>query len=79
MGSDYLIEIDDENRLIFAANLDRQTLDEVKQKLTAQAKALWTDLFDNHFEQYETILSSEKDANRRWVRVVAAMTMAPTS
>ena len=64
LGSDYLIEIDDENRLIFAANLDRQTLDEVKQKLTAQAKALWTDLFDNHFEQYETIVvASEKDAD----------------
>ena len=52
MGSDYLIEIDDENRIVFAADLDRQTLDEVKQKLTAQAKALWNDLFDNHFEQY---------------------------
>ena len=64
LGSDYLIEVDDENRLIFAANLDRQTLDEVKQKLTAQAKALWTDLFDNHFEQYETIVvASEKDAD----------------
>ena len=56
LGSDYLIETDDENRLVFAANVDRQTLDEVKQKLAAQAKALWNDLFDNHFEQYVTIV-----------------------
>jgi predicted esterase/Flp pilus assembly protein TadD len=62
LGSDYLIDADEENRLVFAANVDRKTLEEVKQKLAAQAKALWNDLFDNHFEQYVTvILLSDKD------------------
>ena len=64
-GGDYLIETDDENRLVFATTIDRQTLDEVKEKLTAQAKALWNDLFDNRFEQYvAVIVLSEKDATR---------------
>ena len=63
MGSDYLIETDNENRIVFVTNVDRQTLDDVKQKLAAHANALWNDLFDNHFEQYLTvIMPSDKDS-----------------
>lgn len=56
-GSDYLIEIDHERKLIFATNVDRDTLERLKQELTKQTKAMWSgDLFDNKFEKYITVI-----------------------
>jgi hypothetical protein len=55
-GEGYLHEIDHDRRLVFATNVDRQTLDEMKQRLSAYASAQWKDLFTYPFEQYLTIV-----------------------
>ena len=62
-GKDYLCEIDHDRKLVFATNIDQRTLDEVKANLTAEATALWADIFDYKPAQYLTIIiPSEKDA-----------------
>jgi tetratricopeptide (TPR) repeat protein len=62
-GKKYLCEIDHEHKLVFATSVDQRTLEEVKAQLTAEAKALWTDLFDYKPEQYLTVvIPSEEDA-----------------
>ncbi len=61
-GKNYICAIDHEHKLVFATNIDQRTLDEVKAQLTAEAKALWDDLFDHKPEQYLTvIIPSEED------------------
>lgn len=51
-GDDYLYEIDDADKLIFATNTDRPTLDALKAGLIRQAHAQWTQLFEHKPEQY---------------------------
>ena len=61
-GKNYICAIDHEHKLVFATNIDQRTLDEVKAQLTAEAKALWGDLFEHKPEQYLTvIIPSEED------------------
>lgn len=61
-GKNYICAIDHEHKLVFATNIDQRTLDEVKAQLTAEAKALWNDLFEHKPEQYLTvIIPSEED------------------
>jgi len=55
-GSDYLIRIDHEDKIVFATNTDEATLKEVQADLTRQAKALWKQLFEHRFERYVTII-----------------------
>lgn len=55
-GEGYLVEVDHDNRLVFATNVDRATLDELKARLTAQAEALRAELFTHGFEQYVTVV-----------------------
>lgn len=62
-GKKYLCEIDHGHKLVFATNVDKRTLEEVKAQLTAQAKALWADLFHYRPEAYLTVvIPSEEDA-----------------
>ena len=66
MGGDCQVEIDDENRLVLAAGDGRRALDEMKQSLVPHAKALWNDLFANHFNQYVAVmLLPAKDVQHR--------------
>jgi tetratricopeptide (TPR) repeat protein len=55
-GKGYICAIDHEHKLVFATNIDQRTLDEVKAQLTAEAKALWNDLFEHKPEQYLTVI-----------------------
>ena len=55
-GKDYLYEIDHDRKIVFATNVDRKTLDEMKQSLTHYASAQWRDLFTHSFEQYVTVV-----------------------
>lgn len=52
MGSEYICEVDHPNRMVFATNVDRRMLDEVKAALVAHARALWGELFSNNIEEY---------------------------
>ncbi len=64
-GQDYAYEIDHDHRMVFATNVDSQTLSEMKQRLTAYAMAQWKDLFENTFEKYLTIVIPKKE-DWRW-------------
>ena len=55
-GEGYIVRIDHANKLVFATNIDRQTLSELTDHLTAYAEAMWNDLFGHRFEQYVTIV-----------------------
>jgi hypothetical protein len=61
-GADYLYEIDDTDKLIFATNTDQATLDDLKHNLLRQAHAQWAMLFDHHPDQYiEVVVPSLRD------------------
>ena len=55
-GEGYAYEIDHDRKLVFATNVDKQTLAEMKDRLTAYATAQWNDLFDSRFDTYLTIV-----------------------
>ena len=64
-GPDYIMEIDHERRLIFATNVDRETLEMLKKELTRQTKAMWSGkLFDNKFERYITVVIPKPESVR---------------
>ncbi len=64
-GKGYLYEIDHDRKLVFATNVDRRTLVEMKQRLTAYAAAQWKGLFTNRFERYLTIVIP-KSSDWKW-------------
>ena len=64
-GQDYAYEIDHDRKLVFATNIDSQTLTEMKDRLTAYATAQWKDLFDSRFDTYLTIVIP-KNEDWRW-------------
>ena len=51
-GDDYLYEIDDADKLIFATNTDRPTLDALKQNLVRQAHSQWEQIFEHKPDEY---------------------------
>jgi len=55
-GEGYLYEIDHDRKLVFATNVDRRTLRDMKRRLTAYASAQWKHLFGHRFERYLTIV-----------------------
>jgi hypothetical protein len=55
-GEDYIVEVDPARRLVFATDIDREVLEDLKTYLTAHAEALWGELFDHRFDQYVTII-----------------------
>ena len=56
LGDGFLYEVDDPLKLIFATSTDRKTLDEVRQRLTGQARALQGDLFSTGLKDYVTVV-----------------------
>lgn len=56
LGDKYIYEIDQEAKLLYAANTDRQTLDAVKHWLGAQAKSQWQQIFEHHPDQYIAVV-----------------------
>ncbi|MFB3892984.1 MAG: PDZ domain-containing protein [Phycisphaerae bacterium] len=65
-GEGYICEIDHDIKLVVATNVDRQTLDNLKARLTRQAAALWNDLFSHKFEQYITVVISKTDSSNMY-------------
>lgn len=61
-GQDYICEVVPRNRLVVATNIDRPTLDGLKERLMAQSEALWNDLFRHKFEQYVTVVVPKTDS-----------------
>ncbi len=68
-GAGYLYEIDHERKLVFATNVDRQTLEEMKTRLTAYASAQWAGLFEHGFDRYLAIVIP-RGRDWRWGRAV---------
>lgn len=61
-GSGYLYEIDDQDKLIFATNIDKTTLDELKHNLLRQAHSQWDLLFSHKPDQYiSVVVPSHRD------------------
>ena len=56
MGEGYLYEVDHHNHIIFATDVDRKTLDELKRLLTLYARIQWRDLFSCPFDDYVTVV-----------------------
>lgn len=55
-GQGYLYEIDDADKLIFATNTDRATLDALKNNLVRQAHSQWKMLFEHKPDQYIAVV-----------------------
>jgi hypothetical protein len=61
-GPNYICEIDDQDKFIFATNTDQATLDALKKMLVSQARSQWKTLFEHHPEGYIAIvIPSAKD------------------
>jgi tetratricopeptide (TPR) repeat protein len=61
-GNDYLYEIDETDKLIFATNTDRPTLEALKQNLLRQAHSQWDQIFEHKPDQYiSVVLPSPRD------------------
>lgn len=54
-GADMLYEVDDQLKLIFATSTDRATLDDVKRRLSAHARAIQAGLFTTPLQGYVTV------------------------
>jgi len=68
-GAGYICEIDHARKLVFATNIDRRTLEDLKKYLTAYAEAQWGGLFTHRFEQYVTIVVPKPADARRLLGV----------
>ncbi len=56
LGDGFLYDADAQLKLIFATNTGRETLAEVKQRLTLQTRALRADLFSGGLKDYVTVV-----------------------
>ena len=68
-GDGYLYELDEERKLIFATNTDRQTLTELKAWLQAQANSQWAELFEHRPDQYIAVVLPSPSDYREIVKV----------
>jgi len=55
-GEGFICEIDHANKMVFATDVDRRTLSELRASLSRYAKAQWKTLFDHGFEEYVTVV-----------------------
>lgn len=55
-GEDYLYEMDEQDKLIFATNTDQQTLNVLKDHLIRQAHSQWAELFEHKPDQYIAVV-----------------------
>lgn len=56
LGTGYLYEIDEQDKLIFATNTDAPTLAALKKWLLAQARSQWEQVFEHKPDQYISIV-----------------------
>jgi len=62
-GEGFICEIDHENKIVFATDIDRRTLGELKTSLSQYAAAQWRTLFDNAFDEYVTVVIPREAKN----------------
>ena len=62
-GEGFICEIDHDSKQVFATDIDRRTLSELRASLSRYAAAQWKTLFDNTFEQYVTIVIPRQAKN----------------
>jgi len=55
-GPGFICEIDHDNKLVFATDVDTRTLKELKVSLSEYAAAQWKSLFENRFDEYVTVV-----------------------
>jgi hypothetical protein len=67
-GEGYLFEVDEQNKLIFATNVDSATLAALKNWLLAQARSQWGDLFEHKPDEYITVVVPSGPDYRKIVR-----------
>jgi hypothetical protein len=71
LGDKYLFEVDPETKLIFAAQVDAQSLAAVKKWLTMQARSQWEQLFEHKPDQYvAVVLPSAGDFRKIIARII---------
>jgi hypothetical protein len=71
LGDKYLFDVDYDTKLIFAADIDAQSLAAVKKWLTMQAKSQWQQLFSHKPDQYVAIvLPSPVDFRRIITKII---------
>jgi hypothetical protein len=67
-GADYLYEVDEDQKLIFATNIDRATLDALKTWLHAQAKSQGELLFSHKSDEFIRVVVPSLADYRKLVR-----------
>ncbi len=68
-GDSYLYEVDESDKLVFATNIDRATLDDLKHNLEAQAHSQWAQIFDHRPDEFVTIVVPSLGDYRKLVRM----------
>jgi tetratricopeptide (TPR) repeat protein len=56
LGSHYVYELDEKNKLIFASDTDKETEESLKSWLTRQAVSQWAQLFEHRPDNYIVVL-----------------------
>ena len=64
-GDDYIYELDDADKLIFASATDQPTLDALKQALIRQAHSQWDQIFEHKPDQYIAVVVPTPRDHRR--------------
>lgn len=67
-GEDYIVDIDEERKIVYATNQSQACLEELKAALNDYADAQWKTLFDNRPTYYTTILCPSPEDFRKMVR-----------
>jgi tetratricopeptide (TPR) repeat protein len=68
-GDSYLYELDEQKKLIFATNIDAETLTELKNWLTAQATSQWAELFEHKPDQFVSVVIPSPADYRKIVKM----------
>ncbi len=66
-GENYMYEVDEQDKLIFATNTDASTLEALKHALIKQARAQWKQIFDHQPDEYIAVVLPTPGDYRRIV------------
>jgi hypothetical protein len=66
-GEDYIVDVDEERKIIYATNQSKTCLEELKSALNEYADAQWETLFDHRPTYYITILCPSPEDFRKMV------------
>jgi hypothetical protein len=68
-GDGYLYDLDEERKLIFATNTDKETLAELKRSLQMQAASQWEDLFATRPDEFISVVLPSPADYKKIVRM----------